>query len=362
MSFRDHLFEAFPSPSSIVMPAAGIDISDSSIKCIFLRDTGFGSELKTFIETPLNTGVVVGGDIENRAAVIEVLRSFRLRHGVRYASVALPERKAYLYQTLVPTDNPNLQSGVEFDFEAHVPLPPGEALFDFEVVRKISNGTVVAVTAYAKRIVNEYVSIFKDAGIVLRSLEVESQAFARAVLSKQDFDKTVMLVDLGKKGTRVAIAENGIVSFTATLDIGGDMFTGALVKRFGISEAEAEALKNEQGFVMTKENTEVVETLMITASVLKEEISKHVSYWANASAEGIPRRPVEKILLAGGTANLSGFPEYLGGSFTVPVVVANVWTNAFSLNSYVPSVSFADSLEYATAVGLAIRGIKKTSW
>lgn len=362
MSFRRGLLAAFPPPSSVTLPAAGIDISDSAVRCVAFKDAFFGREVKTFIETPLAPGAVVEGDIENKALVTDVLRSFRLRHGIRYSIVALPERKAYLYQTIVPAGVIDLRSGIEFDFEAHVPLPPSEVVFDFESVRTTANGTVVAVTAYAKRMVNEYMSVCSDAGIMLRALEVESQALARAVLSSEDRKKTVMLVDLGKKTTRIAIADTGAVSFTATLDVGGSAFTEALVKRFTISEAEAENMKAEHGFIMASDNAEIVETLMITASVLKDEVAQHVSYWNGPSADDIPRRPVEKIILVGGSANLIGFPEYLGGFLGVPVVVGNVWMNAFSLDTYVPPARFAESLEYATASGLALRGSEKTSW
>ncbi len=362
MSLADTMLSVFPPPTSLAMPAAGVDISEGSIKFVSLADTANGQELKSYGPVPLPEGAVVGGDIEEPSRVVEALRFLRLRQGVKYANACLPERKAYLYQTVVPSGARDARAAVEFDLESHVPLPPGEVRFDFEEVRRIEAGTIVSVTAYAKRMIEAYSAVFRDAGIALRALEVESQSLARGVLGARDSDRTIMIVDVGKRATRIAIAENRLVVFTATLDVGGDTLASAIGKQFGVSMEEAEKIKNGHGFLMSRENREVVETLMITVSVIKDEIAKHLSYWNRPPEGSVPRRPVEKAVLCGGNANLLGFAEYLEGFVGVPVSIADVWTNAFSLHRYVPHMPFHESLEYAGSIGLAIRGSRNRLW
>ena len=361
MALPETLLSIFPPPRFLSAPAGGVDISRGSVKCVLMGGYGSAVNLKAFAETPLPEGVIIDGDIEQREKLVEVLRSFRLRYGIKYAHACLPEKQAYLYKVVVP-EHGNLKAGVEFDFESHVPLPPGETIFDFESIRRIEAGTVVAVTAYAKRIVNQYSGIFAEAGINLRSLEVASQALARVAISPSDRTRVVMMMDFGKKTTRIAIVEYGVVVFTATVDIGGDTLTAAVMKLFNVPEAEAEDIKNNKGFLMNAENKNLVEALMFTISVLKDEVTKHLSFWNNPPPEDAPRKPVEKVIICGGNANLRGFPEYLEGSINIPVSVANVWSNALSLNRYVPQMQFSESLEYATAVGLAIRGIGNKLW
>jgi type IV pilus assembly protein PilM len=361
MAFQRSLLSIFPPPKFLSMPAAGIDISRGSVKCVFLKGYGSKLELKSFGETPLPDGVVVDGDIEQKERVVEVLRSFRLRYGVKSAHACLPEKKAYLYKVLIP-GNSNLKAGVEFDFETHVPLPPGEAIFDYEPIRKVEAGTIVAVTAYAKRIVNQYMSVFTEAGITPRSFEVESQALARAAVRARDRKKVIMMIDFGRKTTRIAIVEYGVVAFTATVDIGGDTLTAAVMKLFNVPEPEAEEIKNNRGFLMNKDNKNLVEALMITVSVMRDEIVKHLAYWNNPTVDDLPRKPVEKIIMCGGNANLRGFLEYLEGSVSVPVSMANVWANAFSLDEYIPQMQISESLEYSTAIGLAIRDAVDPLW
>ena len=362
MRLEEGLLSIFPPPVFMAMPASGIDISQGTVKTVVLRTSGSATELASYMETPVPEGAVVNGDIEEPEKIIDILRSLRLRLGIHYASVSLSERKAYLYQTIVPGAPKDLRSAVESGLEEHVPLPPGEAVFDYEVVRRVEAGTILSVTVYARRIVETYQRMFESAGILLRSLEVESQALARSTLSQSDRSATVMIIDFGRRTTRVAIAENGVVVFTATLDIGGDALTSAVMKLFNVPEPEAEKIKNEKGFLMNKENKDLVEALMTTVSVVKDEVAKHLAYWNNPAVDDLPRKSVSKVIICGGNANLRGFPEYLEGAVGLPVAVANVWGKAFSLDTYVPAMPFHVSLEYATAIGLAERGSPKESW
>ncbi len=362
MSFRERVLSVFPIPNSLALLSAGVDISSGSIKCAQFSRSGSMLELSVHNETPLPEGVVVDGDIENPQKVVDVLRSFRLRNGIKSAHACLPEKKAYLYQTLIPNGTKDIREAIEAELESHVPLPPSETLFDFEIIRTVGTGTVVSVTAYAKRVVNEYAAAFEAAGVMLRSLEVESQALARAVVSQKKKDHATMIIDFGRNTTRVAIADGGVVAFTATIDVGGATLTTAVMKHFGVSEEEAEKLKNEWGFLMNKENKEVVTALMTTLSVVRDEVVKHFSYWNTVGDSDVPRKSITEVVLCGGNANLKGLPEYFGASISAPVSVADVWQNAFSLDMHIPALPFQESLEFATAIGLALRGAHTNIW
>jgi Tfp pilus assembly PilM family ATPase len=134
------------------------------------------------------------------------------------------------------------------------------------------------------------------------------------------------------------------------------------MKHMNVPEAEAEQIKNEKGFLMSADNKDLVETLMSTVSVVKDELVKHLSYWNNPAEDDLPRQRIERAIVCGGNANLRGFPEYLEGFLNVPVSIGNVWTNAFSFDTYVPPMHFSESLEYATSIGLSLRGRSTKKW
>lgn len=352
---------AFPPPAYLAMPGAGIDVSQGSIRSIQLMWRGGSSTLASYRHADLAPGIIVDGEVEKPDDLAEVLRSFRIKNRIHFAHASLPERKAFLYQELIPPDQSDLMAAVESSLEAHVPLAPGDVEFGFEVVRRIDAGTIVSVTAYARRIIEQYREAFLRAGIALKSVEVESQAIARALTTPETKEAVIMVVDFGKLTTRIAIIDHGTAAFTETVDVGGDAMTTAVMKTFKVAVAEAEVTKNEKGFLEGAKNRELYEALMTTVSVLKDEVARHIAFWT-AEDGAVPRSPVARIIVVGGNANLKGLPEYLSRVLGLPVTVANVWTNAFSLDEYVPTLPFQQSLEYTTPVGLALRSCPTTPW
>lgn len=336
------------------MRAAGIDVSSGSVRSVVLGGTSESPRVSCR-KSALPDGVVIAGDIEKPDVVVDFLRSFRLREGIRFAHAALSEKKAFLYQTIIPHGEMRTRDAVEFGLEEHVPIPPAEALFDYEVVRRTDHGTLVSVTVYAARIIDSYVDVFERAGIDLVSLEVESHATARAIAAPAYKNKTVLVVDFGKNTTRLIVLDGGVVSFTTTIDVGGDALTKAVVKHYGVSEKEAEDIKNTRGFLESEETRDLYEAMMTTVSVVRDEVSGHITYWNTSSDEEVPRNPIEEVVMVGGNANLKGLPEFLSRTLGLPTTVGNVWANAFSLDEYIPPIPHHESLEYASAVGLALR-------
>ncbi len=356
-SVRKLFSSVFPPPEFLSLSAAGLDISSRSVKVIALAQEGPHLSLREYANAEIPEGVIEGGDIVDSDALVEILRRVRSRHAVRYVHASLPEKKAFLYQARMPQQSvATLHQAIESELEEHVPLPPSETYFDFETLPQsaASNDADVAVTAYARRIVESYVSVLERAGLTPVSLEVESQALARAVVPRGE-KGTVMAVDFGKYATRVAFIANGQTVFTATIDIGGHALTSAIMKQLNVKEEEAERLKNEQGLIKGEGGTDLSEALMITVTVLKDELMRHLSYWNERASSTSVAEPVSGMYLCGGNANLRGLPEYLAAAMRIRVSVANVWTNAFSFNEYVPDMPRSESLGYATAIGLALK-------
>lgn len=353
---------ALSVPKTLALPAAGVDISSGSVKCMQFAVERGQLAVGNYTQIPLQEGVFVDGDIEKEEVIVDVLRTLRLKHRVHFAVASLSERKSYLYQTVATPDQKDFREAVEFDLEAHVPLPPQETLYDFEIVRTTPQGTVLAVTAFARRVVETYERVFRAAGITLRGLEIESHALARAALSERDRSRVVMVVDMGKRSTRIAVLDHGAVSYTATVDFGGDMLTQALMKRFSIDVAQAEQMKNEKGFLLGEGNKEVVEAVLSSIAILRDELTRHVTFWNSSTGTEIERDSVERVIIAGGNANMVGLAEYLSSTLFLPVVVADVWQNVFSLDHYIPSMSINESLEYAPSIGLAKKYALNTPW
>ncbi len=387
MNYIDGLFFFFPIPQFLGMPAVGIDISDQSIKFIELKQTENGTVLTKYGKKDIEKGVVERGKIVNKRKLASVLKEIRNETSHYFAHVSLPEEHGYLFQSEVESTikEDQIRNVLEFKLKEEVPLPPKQAVFDYEVVPKQKIITfkspfeekdtketedvkkiitdaravnTVSVSAYPRDVIDEYTSSFEDAGFTILSLEIEARAIARSVIERGD-DETYMIIDIGRSQAGLSVVNRGVVLFTSTLDIGGDDLTNAIQKNFSVSYKEAEVMKNKTGFINSEENKELFGALFSAMSVLKDEIIKHYTFW-----EGEDRRkdiidPISRILLCGGNANLAGLPEYLSVQVGIQAERANVWVNNFSFDNFIPLIDQKHSLEYATAIGLALRSTDK---
>ncbi len=349
-------------PTSLAFTAAAIDISSGSVKFFQFGEQGDALVVKQFGATPLQPDVIVDGEIEKSETIIDVLRTFRTKNRIQFAHASLSEKKAFIYQQLIPSNTKSVRDAIEFELESHVPLPPQEAVFDYEFVRTVSGGSIYAVTAYAERVVNVYEKVFRTAGIVLRSLEVEAQALVRAVLPEHARTGVALVVDIGSHTTRIAIADHGVVSYTATMDFGTEVLLESIMRQLQVDHDEAIKIKDARGFLVGKENHEVVEAVIGLVSVFKDELARHITYWNHPVSDDVSRPPIDLIIISGGNAGMRGLIEYINDSFGIRTMVANVWVNSFSLDTYIPPMPWAKSLEFATGVGLALRSAHKEPW
>lgn len=356
------VLRAFPPPRYLTMPAVGIDISDYSLKYVFLEHKHGHITLTDFGKLDLPVGTIESGEIKDPSALVKILSKLRRDHDYEFAHLALPEEHAYLFQTELPHGTQDeLQQMLEFHLKENVPIGAEEAVFDFSVYKETTQQLSVNVSVYPAPIVERYLSIFEEAKLVPLSLEVVGQATARALLPPDEAG-TVIIVDIGRSEASLSISSGGSVTFTASLETGGDHFTRAITRHLDISFQEAEHLKREEGFRDTKQNRLVYEALLPAVHNLQSAINKHFLFWQMHTDSGTPgTSQIDKVILAGGNANVRGIAEYLEASLEVPIEIGDVWHNVFSYDDFIPPVRAPQSLEYATAVGLALRSISRSA-
>ena len=83
----------------------------------------------------------------------------------------------------------------------------------------------------------------------LLSLEVEASSIGRAISTGNPDEPVALVVDFGRARSGFAVLKRGIPIFTSTVEIGGDAITHAVEKELGLSGADIETFKNEQGLM-----------------------------------------------------------------------------------------------------------------
>lgn len=353
----------FPPPKYLTTPAVGIDISDYAIKYVFLERHPHGVKLASYGNIDLPVDTIERGEIKDPATIVKMLSRVREEVGCGFAHLALPEEHAYLFQMQLPRGSRSeVEQMLEFHLKENVPFGASEAVFDYGVIGETAEQYEFNISVYPDAVASQYVNVVEEAGFSLISVEMEGQATARALLASNT-GAPVLVIDIGRNNASLSISTNGFVSFTANLETGGDYFTRTIARALNISFQEAEKLKREHGFRDTDQSKPIFEALLPVVSDFKESINKHLMYWQmHTTSGGAAADEMSRVILVGGNANMAGLAEYLEATLDVPVDVGNVWRNIYAFEKYIPNMHATQSLKYATAVGLALRSLARSSY
>jgi cell division protein FtsA len=94
----------------------------------------------------------------------------------------------------------------------------------------------------------------KSAGLELSAVTLEPLASANAVLSQEEKEAGVALIDIGGGTTDLAIFKDGIIRHTAVIPFGGNVITEDIKEGCSIIEKQAELLKIKFGSAWPGEN------------------------------------------------------------------------------------------------------------
>src|SRR3989344_3141641 len=226
--FRDSFNRFFPAPKFLVLPSFGLDISDESIKFIELVKEKKDIRVIHCGEKKIPAGIIQSGKIKNPKEMEKIVISLGTEEGIKSVRVSLPEEQVYLFNLkLGKSGLENIREGIELSLEEHIPVGAQDAIFDYELLGEDEHNLKLQVAAIPKVVIEDYLSVFKNSMISVKSFELEAQAIARAVIKKGDLE-TYMIVDFGNKRTGIFIVSRGVAIFTSTLDVGGAMLTNMI--------------------------------------------------------------------------------------------------------------------------------------
>lgn len=355
---KKYFFDLFPVPESLNFPAVGIDISPESVRLFEFKIKKDRFEIGKYDKEPISFSGTLPSDEDIIRAVTKLTR----RNGVNYAHISLPEEQAYFLKLKLPRlKRGEIREAIELQLEEHIPYSPEEVVFDYEVVEDNSSlaGFDVSVSVIPKAVVDRYLNILESSGVTPISFEVEAESVVRAVVPR-DYKGTMMIANIGRKSSVLSIASRGVIWFSFTTKVGGDMFVRTISDMMSVSLEEANRIKTTRGLNRSRENQELVFALAPAVSSLRDEIIKHYWYW-NGHKGSSNRSDIDKILICGFEASMRGLPEYLSASMGILVKQANPWINILSFEDVIPKMSLNDSLEYVTAIGLALKEEERRS-
>ncbi|WP_445748812.1 cell division protein FtsA [Polaribacter sp.] len=211
----------------------------------------------------------------------------------------------------------------------------------------------------------------KSAGLDLNQITLEPLASASAVLSQEEKEAGVALIDIGGGTTDLAIFKDGIIRHTAVIPFGGNVITDDIKEGCSIIEKQAELLKIKFGSAWPGENkeTEIVSIPGLRGREAKEITLKNLSKIIHARVQEIIEyvyteikdyghetqkgKLIAGIVLTGGGAQLKHLRQLV--EYITGMDVRIGYPNEHLAGDSDDALS---SPAYATAVGLLIEGLK----
>ncbi len=206
------------------------------------------------------------------------------------------------------------------------------------------------------------------AGIGIEEIVLNQIATSAAVLTHDERELGVGLIDIGAGTTEVAIFERGSLWYSSTIPIGGDNFTNDIAVGLRTPIPEAEKIKKKYGCVAgpIADEQETIEvpsvgkgrkSRVLSRQILADIIQPRAEEIFRLVDSDIKRMGYEKslnsgIVLTGGTALLDGLELVAEEIFDLPVRRGD----PSGVGGLVDRVSTPD---FATPVGLILYGYRK---
>ncbi len=136
------------------------------------------------------------------------------------------------------------------DNHPNIPNPIG-----YSGVKVGANFHIITGDKNAIRNINRSV---EKSGLKTKDLVLQPLASAAAVMSEQDLEAGVAIVDIGGGTTDLAVFSEGVLKYTAVIPFGGENITNDIKLGLGVLRTQAEAMKVQFGSALsdqTKANT-----------------------------------------------------------------------------------------------------------
>ena len=249
------------------------------------------------------------------------------------------------------------------DNEPNIKDPIGMFGFRLEANFHIITGQISAVQ-------NIYRCV-QQAGLNVVDIILEPLASSESVLTEDEKEAGVVLVDIGGGTTDIAIFHDNIIRHTAVIPLGGNIISEDVKDAFGLMKKHAEQLKVKYGntYPNSVPENEHISIAGLPGRSPKEISSRNLSYIIHARMEEIMEYAYSQIRVSGFEKKLAAGIVITGGGSMMkgmkPMVEsitgmeARIGYPTPNLNSAPKTAKGIADTGNATGVGLIIRGYKE---
>lgn len=295
----------------------GIDIGSYSVKVTqinrFLRDF----ELINYYEQVINPGTRLTYEESVAAALQALAEKNNLTADI--VAVGLPAHHLSCRVIELPFTNiKKIEQTIDYELEAHIPVPLDELLVDYHILSVEENRSTILVAYVPKARFVKYLDLLQVAGLDPKYVGLDSidlSNITRVAMVPQEDVYAIM--DIGHEKTNICVMEGLQLRYVRSVTIGGLHFTRAIQKAFHLNFEKAEGLKLDRGRVSLKD--EKLDQISRPCQNVAEELIISIKQTYLGYRQIYPDRQWSALYITGGGSRIPGLGDMISSALRMHV-------------------------------------------
>ena len=340
-----------------------IDIGDSGLKALRLRDTGDGV-VEVIGFDNIQHGKILAGSgvkaVERDELIALSLRQFVSKNdlGKDDVIISVPSQNSFArFVSLPPVEQKRIPEIVKFEAAQQIPFDIDDVQWDWQQMTEPGSGEIkVGLFAIKNDIVSSALEHFSRENIKVKYVQMTPMALYNYVLyDRTDLgdseDSAIVILDINAENTDLVVCTKSSV-WQRVVPIGGNAFTKAVAETFKLNFEKAEKLKRTAP--MSKYARQIFQAMRPVFTDLASEVQRSLGFYSSSN----PSTKLTKVVAFGGGTKMRGLLKYLQQSLQMPVERPDAF-NKLEIKSDVTAAKFHENVsDFGVVYGLGLQGLE----
>ena len=339
-----------------------IDIGNSSLKALHLRDSGGVVEAIGFDN--IRHGKILAGsgvtDAERDELIALSLRQFVSNNNIGKDDIiiSVPSQNSFArFVTLPPVEAKRIPEIVQFEAAQQIPFDINDVQWDWQLMDEGEGDgeNKVGIFAIKNEVADSMLEHFGRENMQISHVQMASMALYNYILHDRpdltgsDNQATVVL-NIGAENTDLVVCTAASV-WQRCIPIGGNAFTAAIAGTFKLNFEKAEKLKRTA--VMSKYARQILQAMKPVFTDLSSEIQRSLGFYTSSS----PDTKIVRLIALGGGTKMRGLLKYLQQSLQIPIEMPDSFKK-LAINPEVSAAKFHENVcDFGIVYGLGLQAL-----
>ncbi|MCX6763700.1 MAG: type IV pilus assembly protein PilM [Candidatus Moranbacteria bacterium] len=249
-----------------------------------------------------------------------------------------------------------LDKAIKLEAKKYIPTSLDEVVLNWGVLGGKKGGNPadqkslqVLLVAAPKIKIAKQEKFIQEAGLKLRSIEIESFSLVRSLIGNDPGN--FIIIDIGARVCNMVLVEGGEIKVNRNINAGGRNITKEIARNMNIDEERAEKMKISSRNMLESQESKLI--FPILDLIIQETKRVILNYYGSEK-----NVPLNGIIISGGTANFSGLANYLQDKLGLRTIVGNPLGRVAYNSQLEPKLGLIKT-QMAVCLGLALKGVEE---